>query len=149
MPIHFDQFPALLLLYPLLASIVVCAGRQIHIHKCSLSDLVHVLNAFHSFQLSKPLNISWKMIFWELFKNKIVQIPLYSFRKIQTLSAAVHAFFYLFSIHIWNGMKRISMQSSISIACCKILTKVVCLFRNNKKMCLYFYVSIINTWIKS
>ena len=58
LPIHFDQFPALLLLYPLLASIVVCAGRQIHIHKCSLSDLVHVLNAFHSFQLSKPLNIS-------------------------------------------------------------------------------------------
>ena len=69
---------------------------------------IYVLNAFHSFQLSKPLNISWKMIFWELFKNKIVQIPLYSFRKIQTLSAAVHAFFYLFLFIFgmeWKGFQ--------------------------------------------
>ena len=52
----------------IVVSIVVCVETQTHIPKNAPCLIICPLYPFHSFQLSKPLNISWKMIFWELFQ---------------------------------------------------------------------------------
>ena len=110
--IHFvdSRFTFFFSPYHSIVSIVVCVETQTHIRwKCSMLNNMSFLILFIVFSCQNHLTFLERWSFGNFFKNKIVQIPLYSFRKIQTLSAAeVHEFFYLFLFIFgmeWKGFQ--------------------------------------------